>query len=1148
MADRPISAIVAPIDDSEDEILIRPRRPHLSMSSQILVNSGGSGGRALTSAFKAKTKRTEQVNNVGIGDNMEIDKQEAAMDMIEDGSQLGKETEPGSDDLSASGTGEKGDRYHSSSEASESDYARVESDQEDIVTPFLKSEAEYEKLRDSGNSTHEDIIEFEAEKKVFYETLIKKDREKTVNRKEKEILESRGIKPLPKAVVKTKSYHQSVKAFSDRQKDHPVRRNSARVAAQPKVSPAKGTEASLAAPGTRKRGLAGADFGQKKKRKAQVATAAKKVKCVIREEDYLGDEVRNGKGVTQRNAVFSSTGQNKKGQLLVTFKLSSTKVALDKAPTKADANATAAPASSASSSPPRLTQTSLSSFVTKTSRPLDPDMKRLLSDHIQATKTASGDQKEIDRNIKYFTARRRPKKMEGTSESKSLYILEGLVTLLKAYQVIGVGWMRKREADRPADSKEPSGGILADDMGLGKSIMAIANLLDGRPYKRYRKTNPQVTLIIAPPTLIDHWKKEFEKHVEEQLSWQVYTSSTAKSTNAISSAFDKIDIVFTTYEEVRNSCPPLEEVPENLDEQARESWYKNWFDKKGGLLHKFHFHRIYLDEAQHIKNEASMTSLACRCLIAKHRWLLTGTPLTDKIIELYAFFKFLRVPYTGYRKEFRQNYCDPRDVMHLQRLKFIIQTYMLRRTHHDQLFGKKLLQLPHATQTTIWLELGGPELVVYTEILRYFIELAKDSDDNTLSLRLNEILRQTLSHPLNIQRAFAALPQKILDRIVAAYMMPIPKDEIFPENIFKLHRQIFGETENAELSRGGQFGQRLNFKTRYLPFLKTSMQEECTRKSPTLCSKCGKKPPTDKLIMVNSCGHVFCKKCVESIRWASSKAKEDAFCPEKGCDVSMDARLGFATEKDLEPKMKKFLEAANHKESESSWIDLKAEGILSSTKCLAAKVVILNWIRKDPDCKIIIFTNYRDTQNILRKVCEIEGWGCRQINGDTGLGRRAKCIEEFGEEPDIRVLLASVKVGGVGLNLTAANRVLLMEPWWNDATEQQAFSRVCRIGQRSKTGLEFVRLRYRGTVDEKIFGMQEFKTFRINQVIERREGQPIKISEALELFSPDGRTDGGEPFIYVDDTQLPASWFTYTGPHSGDECEETPDTSDEEPM
>lgn len=90
----------------------------------------------------------------------------------------------------------------------------------------------------------------------------------------------------------------------------------------------------------------------------------------------------------------------------------------------------------------------------------------------------------------------------------------------------------------------------------------------------------------------------------------------------------------------------------------------------------------------------------------------------------------------------------------------------------------------------------------------------------------------------------------------------------------------------------------------------------------------------------------------------------------------------------------------------------------------------------------------------------------------------------------MRVLLASVKVGGVGLNLTAANRVLLLEPWWNDATEQQAFSRVCRIGQLSKTGLEFVRLRCRGTVDEKTFGMQEFKTFRIDQVIGRHDSQP----------------------------------------------------------
>ena len=85
--------------------------------------------------------------------------------------------------------------------------------------------------------------------------------------------------------------------------------------------------------------------------------------------------------------------------------------------------------------------------------------------------------------------------------------------------------------------------------------------------------------------------------------------------------------------------------------------------------------------------------------------------------------------------------------------------------------------------------------------------------------------------------------------------------------------------------------------------------------------------------------------------------------------------------------------------------------------------------------------------------------------------------------------MATIGTGGVGLNLTAANRVLLMEPWWNDAIEQQAFARVCRIGQTSKTGLELVRLRYRGTVDEKVFAIQKDKTERIEQLIQPYDSQ-----------------------------------------------------------
>lgn len=355
-------------------------------------------------------------------------------------------------------------------------------------------------------------------------------------------MESRGIKPLPKAVVKTKSYHHSLKAFSDRQKDHPARRTSARLALRPTETSTQGAKPPDTSPIGKKRNFTAANFGQKKNGKAQAASAVKKVKCVIREEDYLGDAVRNGKGVTQRNSDFSSTGQDKKQKLFVTLKLHSSKAGVIKPPTEVAAKAAVTPAPQAQSTAPGLTQTSLSGFVT-TSRPLDPDLKRLISDHIEPTSNSKGDQKEIDRNIKYFTAGRRPKKLDDTSGNKALYTIKGLVTPLKAYQVLGVGWMRKREAHRPADSKEPSGGILADEMGLGKSLMAIANYMDGGPYKKYRKTNLQTTLIIAPPTLIDHWKKEFEKHVEDQVTWLVYTSAMDKSTNSGSSAFEKLDIV-----------------------------------------------------------------------------------------------------------------------------------------------------------------------------------------------------------------------------------------------------------------------------------------------------------------------------------------------------------------------------------------------------------------------------------------------------------------------------------------------------------------------------------------------------------------------------------------------------------------------------
>lgn len=129
---------------------------------------------------------------------------------------------------------------------------------------------------------------------------------------------------------------------------------------------------------------------------------------------------------------------------------------------------------------------------------------------------------------------------------------------------------------------------------------------------------------------------------------------------------------------------PKNEPP--IDCQTAEqkiSWWKQTYESNRGVLHRMQFYRIVLDEAQAIKNYKSRTSIACRALMAEHRWALSGTPILNDLSEMYPYFKFLGVPHTGSFKIFKHNYCDSSNPEHMERLLLRLNQFMIRRTHAE---------------------------------------------------------------------------------------------------------------------------------------------------------------------------------------------------------------------------------------------------------------------------------------------------------------------------------------------------------------------------------------------------------------------------------------------------------------------------------
>jgi SNF2 family DNA or RNA helicase len=123
--------------------------------------------------------------------------------------------------------------------------------------------------------------------------------------------------------------------------------------------------------------------------------------------------------------------------------------------------------------------------------------------------------------------------------------------------------------------------------------------------------------------------------------------------------------------------------------------------------------------------------------------------------------------------------------------------------------------------------------------------------------------------------------------------------------------------------------------------------------------------------------------------------------------------------------------------------------------------------------KVLVFSQFTSMLGLIREALDSRGIGYLYLDGGVPAEARRESVERFQESPDMRVFLISLKAGGVGLTLTAADYVYLVDPWWNPAAEQQAIDRSHRIGQQKKVFA--YRMICKDSVEEKILQLQERK-------------------------------------------------------------------------
>ena len=123
--------------------------------------------------------------------------------------------------------------------------------------------------------------------------------------------------------------------------------------------------------------------------------------------------------------------------------------------------------------------------------------------------------------------------------------------------------------------------------------------------------------------------------------------------------------------------------------------------------------------------------------------------------------------------------------------------------------------------------------------------------------------------------------------------------------------------------------------------------------------------------------------------------------------------------------------------------------------------------------KILLFSTYTTMFEIIEKELKKEKISYFKLTGQTKVSERIGLVEEFNQNPEIKVFLISLKAGGTGLNLTGADMVIHYDPWWNLSAENQATDRAYRIGQ--KNNVQVYKLITKNSIEEKIYELQEKK-------------------------------------------------------------------------
>ncbi len=357
-------------------------------------------------------------------------------------------------------------------------------------------------------------------------------------------------------------------------------------------------------------------------------------------------------------------------------------------------------------------------------------------------------------------------------ENESLYEIDPpkkLKAHLRPYQLEGLRWFAKL-------SSIGFGGILADEMGLGKTLEAISYLL------LLKEELNMPSLVICPASLVYNWIEEVSHFAPSLKCVAIDGSKTQRMQKRMQ---NKVDLMIASYDTVRMDAENFAEIE---------------------------FASVILDEAQFIKNHTTKTTRAVKRLNARHRFALTGTPIENRLSEIWSIFDFLMPGFLGTYAQFRTRFeanilgGDEETVSHFQAL---VEPFILRRLKTDV-----LKDLPEKQESIVLVALEGEQRKLY--------------DAYEQSLRANLVQQRKDSKMVNIGRMKSSHSLKV---DVLAELMRLREVALEPSLVYSNYDSGSSKTEAVielidETIRSGKKALVFSQFTSYLDILKRRLEKE----------------------------------------------------------------------------------------------------------------------------------------------------------------------------------------------------------------------------------------------------------------------------------------------------------------------------------